>query len=185
MFKVGKAGYGVFKGVSSIFGGSNKSVLGSLMGQSVATNTMNVAAAVVNISGGFGRQCILTMGGVGGTTPLLTGGGSAIASKYIVTSSGGVVAGSTNSAIIAGLANTGYGLGSGVSTVGGASAVCGDSISVALFGTLGIGAGLFDFLKASELKGKDKRDKNWQGSTKIGMVSTEALFKGDKMEIGK
>ncbi len=91
-----------------------------------------------------------------------------------------VLVGTAGSSVTAGLANMGYALGSGASTIGGAAIAGTAGIAGIIGGILGLGAGainIYQGIKASK-DGDSKlaKDKYWQGGSKIGMVGTGALI---------
>jgi TP901 family phage tail tape measure protein len=114
------------------------------------------------------------------TVPQIPGAGrAAAAAGYPVWAPVGkgssVLVGTAGSSFTAGLANAGYALGSGASTIGGAAAVGGASILGALGGLLGIGSGAVDIYKgAKSADAKEAKDRYWSGGSKIGMVGAGA-----------
>lgn len=83
--------------------------------------------------------------------------------------------GATGSALLAGLANAGYFLGSGASTIGGAAAAGGGAILGGALGLAGLGIGGWNIYQGTkQTNDKDAKEKYWQGGTKIGMVGAGA-----------
>lgn len=183
--------------LSDLTGGKIGGGLGSL-----ATNTMNVTAAVVNISGGMGGAAQTAASRVaqaagGSGLPALPGaatnalpGGAAAATG--ITSAGGWMGkflqlGSKSSVIgadgtllsVSGgvggtLGGVGTALGSGATTAAGAAAAGGSAILGGLLGLLGIGAGAKNIYEGTQTSGKAAQDAYSKGGTKIGMVGAGA-----------
>lgn len=205
VFKLlGKGG----KGLLNMFGKGSKSALpgatgSALGGEAWSTSVMYVSASVVYLSGptfggGGGKApgggMIPGLPGGGGGLPKLPGGGAPLAlpgaagaagkaySVFAPTGTAGtsVLMGTTGSAITAGLANTGYALGSGATTIGGAAAVGGASITGIIGGLLGLGSAAIDVFQGSKAsKAGDKKgakDEYVTAGTKAGMVGTGAAI---------
>lgn len=203
VFKLlGKGG----KGLLNMFGKGSKSALpqaaGSALGDSWSTSVMYVSASVVYLSGptfggGGGKApgggILPGLPGGGAGLPKLPGGGAQLAlpaagaagkaySVFAPTGTAGtsVLMGTTGSVITAGLANTGYALGSGATTIGGAAAVGGASITGIIGGLLGLGSAAIDVFQGSKAsKAGDKKgakDEYVTAGTKAGMVGTGAAI---------
>lgn len=170
--KVLATGLGIFVGGKILSGlgsalGNIKTLFGGGSGGSGGLGTASVAtmmvnAAVVNLNSGTKS----------------VGGGSGTPTVGFF----GKLFGSTGNAMVNGsgllgkLASAGYGLTGGAagSTLSGgaAAAIGGSSILGIILGALGVGDGVVDFVKASGMEegSKEKRDKLFQGGTKIGIV---------------
>lgn len=122
----------------------------------------------------------------GGSNPTLSGGGNPLALPGAV--SGGAAAGArlltplsngsavfgTGGSLTRGLATVGTSLGN-ASTMGGAATLGGASIAGGIMGLLGLGAGAIDLYNGSQIEDpKERKDKMFQGGTKIGMVGAGA-----------
>lgn len=163
---------GAVGNIKGLFGGGSGGV------GSASTATMTVTAGVVNVNGkGIGTGADIDIPNTP-TTPTTTGGNTTVATGGFL----GKIFGSTGNAMVNGsgllgkLASAGYSLTGGAagSTLSGgaAAAVGGSSILGGILGLFGIGDGVTDFVAASkEKKGsQERRDKLFQGGTKLGMV---------------
>lgn len=196
-YKIAKAGYGMYKGASSLFGRGGKGGIGSMVSEALAVSTMTVSAGVVNVYGNMlnnaGKIATTAVGHItggvatkaitsGAGRAVLSGGGQALLTGATagsgeivgtVLSNGSFVAG-TGGAITQGLTTVGTFLGSGATTMGSAAAIGGASIGGVIAGIAGIVSGVTDFYQASQAEGKEAKDKYVQGGTKIGMVGAGA-----------
>ena len=181
------SGIGGFVGNIRSLSGGGKGSGGSAGGLGdLATGTMNVTAGVVNIS----------QGGLPGNNntpdvdlPAGTGAGAGAAGAAGAGAKVGFFGklfGSTGNAMVGGsgilgmLANAGYALTGGAagSTLAGgtAAAIGGGSILGGILGVLGLGDGTIDFIEGSKLEkgSKERKDKMFQGGTKVGLVASGA-----------
>lgn len=176
LFLGGKALSGIGGAVGNIkglFGGGKTG--GGLGGSSVATMTVN--AAVVNLNGGIGAGNIDLPEGAAGAA------GTGFFKKIIGSTGNYMVSGT---GIAGGLAKTGYALTGGPASAGAyfgagmsggtAAAIGGASITGGILGAIGIGDGIVDFVGAAKAEkgSKERKDKLFQGGTKIGMVGAGA-----------
>lgn len=65
-------------------------------------------------------------------------------------------------------------LGSGATTTLGGAAAGAGAVAGGILGALGIGSGIYDIYKGTQINGKEAKDKYFSGGTKIGMVGTGA-----------
>jgi TP901 family phage tail tape measure protein len=178
-------GKGAIDNVKGLFGkGGTAGGLGTL-----ATNTMNVTAAIVNITGGAGAASkaagqalsnLPALGGGAGSLALPASAGSAAGGGevvYTVLKNGVGVAG-TGGAITEGLATIGTSLGSGATTMGGAALAGGLSVGGILGGIAGlVGAGIDLFQGIGKNKSGDKagaKSEFFSAGAKTGMVGAGA-----------
>jgi phage-related protein len=103
---------------------------------------------------------------------LMSSAGGAISSAGTTIKGGLVSAGST---VVGGLGSVGTALGSTATTAGGLAAAGGASIAGVVGGLVGVGAGIKDLVDASKANNEEeKKEKQWSGGTKIGMVGAGA-----------
>ena len=154
--------------IKGLFGGGSSGGLGSS-----TVGTMTVNAAVVNLNSG------VDIPGTGTGTGTGAGKGATIGGFFsrLWGSTGNYMVAGTG--IAGGLAKTGYaltgGLQAGAATGlggGAAAAIGGSSILGGILGLLGIGDGVIDFVGAAKAEkgSKERKDKLFQGGTKLAMV---------------
>lgn len=122
------------------------------------------------------------VGGAVGTFNSAVGGAQALAGNM------SAIWGTTGTAMVSGtglssgLASAGYALTGGAAgsalTGGAAAAVGGGSILGGILGALGIGDALIDFYQGARTNGKERKDRLFQGGTKLAMVGTGAAAGG-------
>lgn len=160
--------------IKGLFGGGSGSTgLGS-----GTVGTMTVNAAVVNLNGGLGGTGTPDVDLPNTGTGSGTGTGTKVGFWGTLKGSFSKFFGSTGTATTAGtgllgkLAGAGSALTGGAATGGAAAAVGGGSILGAILGAIGIGDGVIDFVNAGKLEkgSKERKDKMFQGGTKLAMV---------------
>ena len=170
-------GLKLFKGgklvIDFLTGGNGKNPLGGAVG------TMNVSAAVVNLSNGSANPGGLpaTPGGADKKTtpegPVRESGGLfGLGGKGVTLKNGKTVEASGMKAF---LGNLGVKLGSRATTAGGAAVVGGASVLGGLLGLGGIASAAGNFYKAYKSDdSKAKKKELYRGGTKLGMVGAGA-----------
>ena len=92
-----------------------------------------------------------------------------------VKSSVAAASASVSSKVVGGLSAAGTALGSGAATTGGAAVAGGAGILGITGGVLGLGSGIKDLVDSTKEDTEEgKRDKQWSGGTKIGLVGAGA-----------
>lgn len=147
------------------------------IGSSYTTATMNVNAAVVNLSAGglgnaAGRAAANATGGglpglpgaAGSNLPALPGAGGA----------GGAAAAGGLTSATGWLGSVGGALGSGATTAAGAAAAGTAAIGGGLLGGAGLISGLLDIFRGTQTSGKEAQTAYATGGSKIGMVGAGA-----------